>query len=44
MDQLLLKTCIKKWVEKGRGEVHSEKKQIHMRGTFIPIHKKDLNT
>ena len=43
MNQLSLKAGLKKWCKKGRGAVHPGMKQIDMRDTLIPRHRKDLN-
>ena len=42
MTYLWLKAGLKKLGEKCRRAVHSEMKQIHMKDTLIPIHRKDL--
>ena len=42
MDQLSLKSGLKKWGNKGRGAIHSEMNHIHMRDMFIPLHRKCL--
>ena len=42
MNQLSLKSGLKNWGEKGGGSVHSYIKQIHIRDTFIPIHRKEF--
>ena len=42
MTQISLKASLNKWVEKGRGSVHSDMKQLHMRDILIPIHNKYL--
>ena len=38
--QISLKSGLKKWGKKGRGSVHSDVEQLHMRDTFIPLHRK----
>ena len=41
-NQLSLKERLNKWGEKGRGEVHSYTKHLHIRDTLIPLHRKEL--
>ena len=43
MNQMLLKTGLNRWGKKGRGEIHSETKQLHTRGTFLPLHWKNMS-
>ena len=42
MPQISLKAGLKKWGKKVRGAVHSEMKQLHMRDTFVSLHRKYL--
>ena len=42
MSQISLKTGLKTWDKKGKIEVHSDMKQIHMKDTLIPLHRKDV--
>ena len=43
MNQMLLKTGLKEWGKKGRGAIHSDMKQLHMRDTFLPLHLKNMS-
>ena len=41
--QISLKAGLKIWVKKGRDEIHSKMKQLHMRDTLLPLHWKNMS-
>ena len=42
MTWLSINSFLDKWFKKLRGSIHSDMNQIHMRDTFIPLHRKYL--
>ena len=42
MTQLSFNAGLKEWVEKEHSSANSDMKQLHIRITFIPIHRRDL--
>ena len=43
MTQMSLKRGLKEWKEKGHDAAYSEMKQLHMRDTFRPKHRKNMS-